>query len=128
MKISNQNLFIYFLGTNFDICSSNFNLNSVRYDNDAVQLEAFNGNNESSMAYVIEIGELSMGQNEVAISFYTIDELIGKDKPYIIRLHCLLNPWSSTLHLKDNQNDYAETYYREIKSFINTVRNSLNTA
>jgi cysteinyl-tRNA synthetase len=122
MNISNQNLFLFFRYNVCDICTS-FNLNSVHHDSDTDQLQAFNNNIVSSMTYVIKIAGVTADE-----TFNTTDELIAKHKHHNIRLHYLLNPWSSMPNLTNNNNDHVESYDRKITNFIHDVGNSLKKA
>jgi len=79
------------------------------------------------MSYVIEINKLIVDANEAA-TFDTIDDLIAKHESCIIRLLCVLYPWSTILHLTDNEGEYANDCYRKIKKFIINTRNFLNSA
>ncbi|CAF1378956.1 unnamed protein product [Rotaria sordida] len=75
------------------------------------------------MTYAIKIGGVAADE-----TFNTTDELIAKYKHHNIRLHCLLNPWSSMLNLTNNNNDHVESYDRKITNFIHDVGDSLKKA
>ncbi|CAF3582293.1 unnamed protein product [Rotaria sp. Silwood2] len=106
-------------GKMFDICTSSFNLNSVRHDSDTAPLQAFNNNIVSSMTYIIEIDGLTANQNEVATTFNTANELTIKRQSHDLRLNGLLNPWLSMLNLINNKNDLVKTYdyHKNIKTY-----------
>ncbi|CAF3924857.1 unnamed protein product [Rotaria sp. Silwood2] len=112
-------------GKMFDICTSSFNLNSVRHDSDTAPLQAFNNNIVSSMTYIIEIDGLTANQNEVATTFNTANELTIKRQSHDLRLNGLLNPWLSMLNLINNKNDLVKTYDCKIKDFINDIDRSV---
>jgi cysteinyl-tRNA synthetase len=73
--------------------------------------------------YVIKIAGITADK-----TFNTTDELIAKHKHHNIRLHCLLNPWSSMPNLTNNNNDHVESYDRKITNFIHDVGDSLKKA